>query len=96
MFNLCRNILLLVKISSSNAQIGKTTMLQAVLLVMGKYNHMRGDEHTFQKCSCLYAEKEYKQSYLGHSSYCKHPKESILITATHKGPGFNHGMSWSQ
>lgn len=40
--------------------------------------------------------KQYKQSYLGHSSYCKHPKESLLITATHKGPGFNHGMSWSQ
>jgi hypothetical protein len=41
-------------------------------------------------------EKQYKQSYLGHSSYCKHPKESLLITATHKGPGFNHRMSWSQ
>lgn len=41
-------------------------------------------------------EKQYRQSYLGHSSYCKHPKESLLITATYKEPGFNHGMSWSQ
>ena len=41
-------------------------------------------------------EKQHKQSYLGHSSYCKHPQESLLITATHEGPGFNHGMSWNQ
>lgn len=45
----------------------------------------------FKNVLAFVGEKQYKQSYLGHSSYCKHPKESLLITATHKGPGFNHG-----
>lgn len=70
-------------------------MQPSVLLVTGKYNGTR-DEHTFKNCSAFVGGKQYKQSYLGHSSYCKHPKESLLITTTHKGPGFKHGMSWSQ
>lgn len=57
---------------------------------------MKRDEHTFRNCSCFYAGKQCKPSYLGHRSYCKQSKESFLITATHKGPGFKHGMSQSQ
>lgn len=41
----------------------------------------------FKNVLASVGEKQYNQSYLGHSSYCKHPKESLLITATHKGPG---------